>query len=121
VTRTINSEANFRISGIRAPSGTKVCSVQTWEGNASTIDTYFYPSANIRKKIANPCPAAVYGYVDAVIQPRGAHRRTIAALEVLDDERTRIHTPKQSGNILYFSQILAVTLRRPELDDAVRT
>jgi hypothetical protein len=62
----------------------------------------------------------VYGYVDAVIQPRGTHRRTIAALEVLDGKRTGIHTPKQPGNILYFWQISAVTLRRPELDDAVR-
>jgi hypothetical protein len=103
VTHTINSEINFRIC-------------RRWEGNASTIDTYSYLSANIRKKFAEPCVAAVYGYVDALIHPRDTRTRTIAALEVLDGQRTRIHTPKQPEKVLYCWQISPGTLRRPELD-----
>jgi hypothetical protein len=38
------------------------------------------------KKFADPCVAAVYGYVDALIQPRDTLTRTIAALEVLDGQ-----------------------------------
>ena len=86
MTHTINSEINFRIN-------------RGWEGNASTIDTYSYLSANIRKKFAEPCVAAVYGYVDALIQPRDTLARMIAALEVLHglaDENPHPKTARKS-------------------------
>jgi hypothetical protein len=55
-----------------------------------------------KEKFTTPCIAAERGYVDAVIQPRDNRRRTIAALEVLDGKRTRIHNP-QTQEISYTS------------------
>jgi hypothetical protein len=58
----------------------------------------------------------VYGYLDALIQPRKILARAIATLAVLDGKQTTIHTPKRPRNTLYFWQISLGTMRRPELD-----
>jgi hypothetical protein len=70
--------------------------------NASTIDTYFPLYASTGKNLLPPVLLPERGYVDAVIQPRGNRRRTIAALEVLDGKRTGIHNP-QTQEISYTS------------------
>jgi acetyl-CoA carboxylase carboxyltransferase component len=71
-------------------------------GNASTIDTYFFLSANTGENSPSPCVAAERGYVDAVIQPTDTRPRTTAPLEVLHGKRQE-STPPKKQKISYTS------------------
>ncbi len=54
--------------------------------------------ADYEEKFANPYEAAMYGYVDDVIEPRETRAKLIAGLRLLETKRDQ-NPPKKHGNI----------------------